>query len=555
MIGAGTQDLARGLAELAARLAKAGSGRPALRVYDEQGRELALGGEIEADLELGLAILGEHGQEARVTGLCEKRMAALRPVRLRDHAELWIVVTEDLSAARTQVQELAELAAGLLERERLRDYEAEDTTEHLLTCFEQIRAVHDLADRLPTCETVEAMGKLCLESLNTALGLRVSALILLDGRQGEGRVLRVSGGGQSIEIAEFGEHPGPISQALADGKVRYGVPASYEITAGSIEAEARDALMVVPICFGSEREAVLGVLVLIDREGDDGLKHPFGSPDADLAQSVSTLLGLALGTRLRAAAEKELQIARAIQETLIPAKAPDWDALDVAGRNQSANQVGGDYFDYFESDDGQRHCVVADVSGHNMASAMAMVMARSQMRAVVGRETSPAAVCSALASGLYEDLVRNELFITVFFLSIVGHDEERGTRIRFTNAGHNPPLLLRADGQLEWLEGGGPMIGFLPQVDYAEQEIWLSAGDILVMFTDGVTEATDASGKMFDEEGLSTVVQRLQDEGAASILEGIYQSVETHAERRAADDDITVVVIKCPVLAAAEKQI
>lgn len=543
MIGAGTQDLARGLVELAERVA-ASSGRPALRVCDAEGRELACGG--DAALDAGIAVEVSDGEIA-LRGVSHGRIAEVRPVCLRDRVELIVVATNDSGEDRATLVDLSDLASGLLERERLRDYEAEDTTEHLLTCFEQIRAVHDLADKLPACESVEDMGKLCLGSLNTALGVRQSALVLVDPGAERGRALRIADGGARMWMSEVDLGPGPIRDAIADSKVRYGVASSYEFSDDSIEADAEHVLMVVPISFGAEQASALGALVLLDRD-EEGPGRAFGSPDADLAQSVSTLLGLALGTRARAAAEKELQIARAIQETLIPANAPSWESLDVAGRNRAANQVGGDYFDFMESADGRQHCVIADVSGHNMASAMAMVMARSQLRMVVPREASPSRIFGALASGLYEDLVRNELFITAFFLSVVERDPERGTRIRYTNAGHNPPLVLREGGTVEWLEGGGPMIGFMPNVDYDEQEVWLRPGDLLVLYTDGVTEATDANGEMLDEDGLAEVVTRLQQRDASTILDGIYRTVEEHAEHRVADDDVTVVVIKSSAL-------
>ena len=542
MTAVGTEDLAQALVDFMTRVAD-DKGRSALYVFDVSGRRLVSGGCMAADASFETRIDTER---CEVVGLLTTRQCAVRAVHLREAVVLWVIVTDDARQSRDAVQGLADLVGGMLERERMRDYEAEDTTEHLLTCFEQIRSMHDLSDRLPTCETVEAMVELCLGSLITALGVRSSAFIQRARDFAPGRVLRIAAGDAELQVTDYQSTPGPVADALADAKVRYGAISSYEVTALSLEAEAQQALMVVPVCFGQESDAVLGALVLLDRE--DGLPgRAFGSPDADLAQSVGTLLGLALGTRERAAAEKELQIARTIQETLIPAHAPSWAALDVAGRNRSANQVGGDYFDFVESPGGAQHCVIADVSGHNMASAMAMVMARSQLRSILRREASPASALQDLCRGLHEDLVRNELFITAFFLTVLERDAERGARMRFANAGHNPPLVLRKDGSIEWLHGGGPMIGFLPEISYDESELWLAEGDLLVLYTDGVTEATNAKGQMLDEDGLARVVEGLQHASASDILDGIYHRVEAHSGHRVADDDVTVVVIKCRV--------
>lgn len=543
MIGAGTKDLAEGLARVATLWNDAARGQ-AVWMLDAGGNVLAGGGATALDGDVAF----ERGEtDLVIRSLPTTRLARTRELELAGATSMTLVLTGDAADGAAELDAFSQSIGELLERESRRDHESEDTTEHLLACFEQIRAVHDLADRLPGCENVEEMARMCLESLLLAMEVRVGALVLRQDGRDTGRAMFVGEQGtrfwsQNDVPIEVDVAPGPVAQAFLDGKVRYGATDSFESFEGVVESLARRRLLVVPICFGSESApTVLGCLVLIDRDSDRDL--PFGSPEAELTQSVSVLLGLALGTQRRASAEKELQIARSIQETLIPERSPSWGGIDLAGRNEAANQVGGDYFDFLKSVDGHSHVVIADVSGHNMASAMAMVMARSQLKAVLTQKSKPGEILEALASGLFADLTRNELFITVFMLTIVETTAE-GTVVRFTNAGHNPPLLWRSDGTCEWLEGGGPMVGFMPSVDYEEKELVMRPGDVIVLYTDGVTEVTNENGDMLDEDGLAEVVASLANGTAQEILDGIFRAVGDHAVS-AAEDDVTAVVIRC----------
>ncbi len=551
MLGVGTRDLASSLAQVATHTVGVGASH-AFWIADGEGQLLASGGAAHLDGALEYAL---YRDQLEVIGLPENRVSVARLVELPANLRVWVIATGDAGDDAAALESFAALIGAIVEREGMRDYEGEDTTEHLLSCFEQIRAVHDLADRLPACQSAEEMSRLCLEALLLALGVRLGAVVLPQDGLGAAKAHLMGDEGKTFWTAQIplddNGVSGPIAQAMADGKVCYGAADQLDIAPGTLEAEALDWLLVVPICFGSEADrVVLGCLVLLDRnEADGGKGAPIGNPEAELTQSVSVLIGLILGTRLRAAAEKELQLARQIQETLVPEKAPSWVGLDLAGRNRPANQVGGDYFDYLESDDGRHQLIIADVSGHNMASAMAMVMARSHLRGIARRESMPSRILGELASGLFADLTRNELFITCFLLTVV-EQSEAGTVVRYTNAGHNPPLLLRASGEVEWLGGGGPMVGFLPDVEYVERKLLLEPGDLIVMYTDGVTEATNQQGEMLDEEGLADVVNRLASSRADEILAGIFSAVDLHSAGPG-EDDVTAVVVKTMQVEAA----
>ncbi len=547
MVGAATRELANGLTEVATHFA-AHAVQAGIWVHDSDGAAIAQGGACDRD---GSPEFRSEGDTLSLHGLAKGRISVSRRLELPGDTSLDFAVTGDAKLGRDALQELASDLERAFESAAFRDYEAEDTTEHLLGLFEQIRAIHDLADQLPDCENFVEMGQLCLRALILSLHAKQGALVLrTPGREGLAMGLLMQKQGavcEELEIKVRQDGQGPIDRVLRTGDQVYGLAEQFDIARDSLEATAEAGLLCVPISFGSgERQEILGCFLLLDREQGREAERPFGNPDAEVVESVSVLLGLIIGTRNRVQAEKELQIASTIQETLIPEHAPNWPGIDIAGRNRSANQVGGDYFDYVESDDGTPLVVIADVSGHNMASAMAMVMARTRLQAALEVENAPGRLMQRVCEGLFQDLYRNELFITFFCLSLEERTDE-GVRIRYTNAGHNPPLLMRGDGSAEWLGGGGPMVGFLPVYDYEEEEVTLKRGDMVVLYTDGVTEAVSpVTGEMLEEAGLERIIRDLRSQKAQGVMDQLLAGLEAHTGAKADEDDITVVVLKVP---------
>ncbi|MEZ5988180.1 MAG: PP2C family protein-serine/threonine phosphatase [Planctomycetota bacterium] len=536
MHGIGTGGLLEDLCDLAGA---AGPTRPGLWIVGADARVLA--GCAGAVPEPGFEVVDGR---LEVRGVAAPARAATRELALPGGDRAWLVLAGDAAA---RVEESAAVMAGLVEREGRREWETEDTTEHLLGLFEQIRAIHDLADRLPACDSLEDKARLCLTSMTVALQCRMSVLFL-ERRGSEDLLGLVMGGGSNacwaVDLTLDRASADPVAQVLRTGNCVYGRAAEVELPEGSMVREAHESFLAVPIKFGADTETqVFGAILLLDRTGD-AAHRGYGNPEAELVSSVGVLLGLVVGTEQRVHAEKEMKLASTIQETLVPERPPVWPGLSLASRNVAAGQVGGDYLDFVESPDRTRHAIVADVSGHNMASAMAMIMGRTRFQSVVERESSPAKIVEQLNNGLFVDLCHNELFITVFVMSFCEVFEDGGQRVRFCSAGHNPPLLLRAGGEAEWLEGGGPMVGFLHGIEYQEVETVLGPDDLVVLYTDGVVEAENEAGEMFDTAGLLETVGRHARGTAKEILEGIFQAVHRHAGPGASADDVTVIVAK-----------
>ncbi len=544
MIGSGARELADGLALCASHFVS-GGGAEGLRVFDKDGIPLAEGGATFLDGEVGF-YLGSRGLQ--IHSLPESRRAIIEEIEMPGGNRLWVLLTGERTQDPKILKSFVQWVADILRREGMRDFESDDTTVHLLSCFEQIRAVHDLAEHLPTCKTLSEMAEFCLSALNRGLPARKTLLLIHDEEGLESHVfsLREGESGRRFQAETFNSQvirlTSPLGVAMAENRAIYGPKSNFKIPSGCLLEEAERNLLVVPIAFGEENEC-LGALILMDSFRFEGDSQSFGNPEKEMAQSVAVLLGLLLGTKKRAAAEKELQIAKTIQETLLPKKAPDWEDLDIAGKNCLANAVGGDFFGFFEAEDGRKDVVIADVSGHNMASAMAMIMARSQLQVLVESLDGPGELLGALGRSLYSDLMRNDLFLTVFHLTM-DPSEDGSVPFRYTNAGHNPPLLVRKNGETLWLEGGGPVIGFLPDMDYGETRERLFPGDLLYLYTDGVTESQDLDGEMFGEERLREMVLASRGLSSQELVKKTFDTLEENCPKGAAMDDITVVALK-----------
>ncbi len=240
--------------------------------------------------------------------------------------------------------------------------------------------------------------------------------------------------------------------------------------------------------------------------------------------------------------EKELELAASIQADLFPKEMPVEAGWEVAARNRQARQVGGDYFDGMRLTQGGARRIlylVADVAGKGMGSAILMSNIQATLRALLDHEPTLEAVAREANRLLHANTPANR-YATAFLLLL---DPETGAA-DFVNCGHNNPLLLRASGEVEQLDSPGLALGMMP---YATQEQALAKfqpGDVVAIYTDGVSEALNLQDEEFGVERLAEVMQRLRGESAETILEGIFQAIEYHVGDAPQHDDITLMVLK-----------
>lgn len=237
--------------------------------------------------------------------------------------------------------------------------------------------------------------------------------------------------------------------------------------------------------------------------------------------------------------EREMAIARSIQTQLLPKAFPRLPGVDIFGFSVPARHVGGDCYDVVDIGDGRMAFTIGDVSGKGTPAALLMANVQATVRALTDTCGSPrelVARVNRLVCGFTDDGV----FVTFFY----GVLDYRTGELRYVNAGHNPPCVLRADGRKEYLTEGGLVIGLIPGAEYEEGHALLASGDNLVLYTDGVTEATNPEDEMFGVARLEELLVEHRHATAREIEERVYTHIKDFAAGAPQADDLTMVVVK-----------
>ena len=305
-------------------------------------------------------------------------------------------------------------------------------------------------------------------------------------------------------------------------------------------------------------EDAKGLARAATRLGSGDLDYRIPDPGKDeLGQLASAFNAMAADLKLRQEEliekerlEADLTLARQIQERLLPQGSPSVAGLEVAGVSVPSLEVGGDLFYFLPLAGDRLGLAIGDVSGKSIPAALLMSNALAILRAETRLENEPADVLTQM-NALIAEQVEPGRFLTFLYGVIDPH----ARTIRYACAGHNPPLIVRADGATEWLEQGGLALGILPDTTYTAADIALGPGDVLVLYSDGITEAarpmpgvTEATSpdeaEYFGEDRLLEAAQAHHTESARDILDGLVAAAHAFAGGAPQSDDLTVVVVK-----------
>jgi phosphoserine phosphatase RsbU/P len=328
-----------------------------------------------------------------------------------------------------------------------------------------------------------------------------------------------------------------VSWAQPDGEAERRVRTTFE------------SELLLPL---SLNQKLVGVMSL----GAKRSEEPYSTSDLRLLGSVATQAGLALeNSRLNAQitleiAEREkrlreLEIAREVQERLFPQSYPPVQGLELAGACRPALAVGGDYYDFVPLEAGRLGIAIGDISGKGIPAALLMATLRAFLRGQTVRGRADLAGLIADLSGLvYESSAPNR-YATFFYAEY----DPSSRRLVYVNGGHNPPVVLRggasSPADVVRLDAGGPVIGLLLDCAYGQGEVQLGPGDLLVAFTDGVSEAMNAAQEEWGEERLLPVLQELRCEPPALVIERVMAAADAHVNGAPQHDDMTLVVARC----------
>ncbi len=239
--------------------------------------------------------------------------------------------------------------------------------------------------------------------------------------------------------------------------------------------------------------------------------------------------------------KRDMEIAEQIQLSLLPAAPPEMFGIELAGRCYPAAHVGGDYYDFFKRDDHTLDLLIADVSGHSVGAALIMAEVRTLLKGHSSRAAGPSNILGVLNTQLYEDLTRAELFITMFYAR---YSAATG-RLSYANAGHNKPLIHRPgqQGCIE-LDADGLILGIKPSMIFEERSINLQAGDTLLLYTDGIPEATDREGNLLGTEQVCRHLFMHSTLNANQIADSFFDLVREYSQSMTLQDDVSMVVMK-----------
>lgn len=382
-------------------------------------------------------------------------------------------------------------------------------------------------------------GQLDLERLADEILLR--SISLTNSRSG---ALHLFDGGRSILSRSFGGNLLSAEDAIRididpEGLINN---CARDVPTSGVRVSDCEKCIVVPI---QSEERRLGMLAVADKETRDGTIRDFFPSDARLLTFFASQAAAAIETaRLHREAlekermERELELAAAIQREILPREIPTFPGLTIAAENRSTRQVGGDYFDFFPLSGDRFAFVVADVSGKGVPAALLVSTLASAIHLQIEDARTPAELVSRVHRHLCR-FSRARKFATLF----LGIFHTRTGDLQYVSAGHNPALLARAGGELEWLPATGRPIGIFWDSSWSEARTHLAVGDRLCVYTDGITEAQNPMQEEFGTERLAAYFSRVTGMAVKEAASRLFGEVLLFAGEAAQYDDQTLLLL------------
>jgi len=313
------------------------------------------------------------------------------------------------------------------------------------------------------------------------------------------------------------------------------------------ELAALQSELLLPLAV---RDKLLGFISL----GAKRSEEPYTGSDVRLLKSVASQTGLALENAnlmqtvadevaQRERLNREVEIAREVQERLFPQKLPIIRGLDYAGHCRPALGVGGDYYDFLALPKGNLGIAIGDVSGKGIAAALMMASLQASLRGEATRAPENLAAAVSNVNRLVYEASSSNRYATFFYGQ---YDPAQGS-FAYVNAGHNPPMLFHGDGEngtVTRLEAGGTVVGLVEGVHYEQGSVRLEPGDVLVAFTDGISEAMNLDDEEWGEDRLLETVRGCKISSAQQLLECIFDAATRFAGTAPQHDDMTLVVVR-----------
>lgn len=418
-----------------------------------------------------------------------------------------------------------------------------------LSVVDKLRLLLDITKRIARSLDPEEVLTLVMETLPSLLPYDACGIYIIETpKTGEeraeaGEVVFRSEMVRGYDIEELME----LRLKAGEGIIGYVANTGEAVISPNVKRDPRyinarertQSEMVAPIVSNDE---VIGVF---DLESDE--LNAYTADDLEVLKLLASQVAIILEKAMlheqlveKKRLETQLEIARDVQLSLLPPRNPHIEGFDISAFNYATDEVSGDYFDFVPVYEDMLGIVIADVSGKGVPAALLMAFLRATLRAAIHIGYA-ANISMAKANNLLWESIGDNQFVTAFY----GVLDATNRTLSYANAGHNPPLLLEADGATtRFIERGELPLGMFRSARYYEHHLQLQAGQTLVLYTDGVPEAMNRESEEYGRERLASIAIKGKDKSARELIDFIYTDVMRWTGGRGATDDITFVIVR-----------
>jgi len=380
--------------------------------------------------------------------------------------------------------------------------------------------------------------ELILDSLLKVVKYDAAAIFLIDKRKQQIDHIKARGFDPALEP--------DLQLKMGQGLAGWAAQAQKSLIVPNVKEDPRyiearvetESGMVVPII---SNQRIIGVFSIESNKLD-----AYDEEDLELLDAFASLAAISIERARehqeileKRKLEEELSIARGIQKTFLPKKHPKMPGFDISGINIPSEKVGGDYYDFIPIIENQVGIAIGDVSGKGIPAALIMASFRASLIAEIRNNYAIRSIMFKVNNLLFES-TESDIYVT----AVYGVLDTKNRIFTFTNAGHNAPIFRHADGRMEYLLEGGVTLGTFENSEYEARPLSLSSGDIIVFYTDGVTEAKNEKGEEFGTRRLKQVINDSHKLSASEIQTNIYEAVKDFTGGKPKADDLTMIVIK-----------
>src|ERR1043166_6575496 len=417
-----------------------------------------------------------------------------------------------------------------------------------LTTIDKLRLLHDITKKISRSLDLQEVLNLVMDTLGSLIPYDAAGIFVLQCRdkdlvpEGEEPCVFKSEAVRGYDIDELSD----LHLKLGEGFIGSVALSTHPIISPDVRKDpvyvnARDATrseMVAPII---SKDEVIGVF---DLESDHF--NAYSGDDLEVLMMLASQVAIIIEKVMlheqlieKKRLEGQLEVARQVQLALLPAKDPQLTNYDISAYNFPTEEVSGDYYDWVRIYDDQIGVVIADVSGKGVPAAILMAFLRASLRAATHIGYATNVSLSKVNYLLWESIERNQ-FVTAFHAIL----DASNRTLTYSNAGHNPPMLMNAKGEESFIEYGEQPLGMFPETRYHQYSLVLEPGDIMVLYTDGVTEASNPDGVEFGRDRLVQAVKDNKERPARELIASMEMAVLEWTANRGATDDVTFFVIK-----------